>query len=283
MENGRASLAGPAGQVVQVPIDIRVKKYQVSLGCGLIGIGRPWGYAPTEVPTEAEALRFLEHAFKLGIRYFDTAPSYALSEARLGSFLRRLTPEQREEVVVATKFGERWDESARDVRVDHSLDVLTRSLDQSLKLLGAIDVLQIHKTTPEVLRSDAIPKACAYAAGAGIQEFGASIKDMESARIVCCNRLYSVIQLPYNADNAEFAPAIDMAAEQEKLVLVNRPLNMGRLAASAGPDQFQGLVAAFKFVLARRYDGVVLTGTKSVQHLDENWRAFKEAVLQSRV
>src|SRR5271170_4974646 len=132
------------------------KKYRAALGCGLIGIGRPWGFVASEVPTEAETFSFLEHAFELGIRYFDTAPSYACSEARLGSFLRKLTPEQREEVVIATKFGESWDEAAQDVVVDHSLDALTRSLDQSLDLLGTINVLQIHKTTPEVLRSQAI-------------------------------------------------------------------------------------------------------------------------------
>lgn len=40
------------------------KKYQVALGCGLIGIGRPWGFVPSVVPTEAEAFSFLEHAFQ---------------------------------------------------------------------------------------------------------------------------------------------------------------------------------------------------------------------------
>jgi aryl-alcohol dehydrogenase-like predicted oxidoreductase len=234
----------------------------------------------TEVPTERETFKFLEHAFELGIHYFDTAPSYAFSEARLGNFLRSLTREQRKEVVVATKFGERWDKVAQDVVVEHSLDGLIQSLDQSLKLLGTIDVLQIHKTTPEVLRSDAIPKAWTYAASANIRQFGASIKDMESARIVCTEVPYSVIQLPYNADNATFAPAIGMATEHERFVLVNRPLNMGKLALSAGPNRFQELVTAFGFVLAPRYDGVVLTGTKSIQHLDENWRAFHEAAEQ---
>jgi aryl-alcohol dehydrogenase-like predicted oxidoreductase len=259
---------------------MRAKNHPISLGCGLIGIGRPWGYVATEVPTERETFKFLEHAFELGIHYFDTAPSYAFSEARLGNFLRSLTREQRKEVVVATKFGERWDKVAQDVVVEHSLDGLIQSLDQSLKLLGTIDVLQIHKTTPEVLRSDAIPKAWTYAASANIRQFGASIKDMESARIVCTEVPYSVIQLPYNADNATFAPAIGMATEHERFVLVNRPLNMGKLALSAGPNRFQELVTAFGFVLAPRYDGVVLTGTKSIQHLDENWRAFHEAAEQ---
>jgi aryl-alcohol dehydrogenase-like predicted oxidoreductase len=257
---------------------MQAKEHSVSLGCGLIGIGRPWGYVATEVPTEPESLKFLEHAFELGIRYFDTAPSYAFSEARLGRFLRSLTREQRQETVIATKFGEIWDEVARDVVVDHSLDTLIRSLDRSLQLIGAIDVLQIHKTTPEVLRSDAIAKAWAYAANANIRQFGASIKDMESARIVCTEVPYSVIQLPYNADNAAFAPALEMANESKKFVLVNRPLNMGRLAMATGSDRLQKLAVAFRFVLAPRYEGVVLTGTKSIQHLDENWGAFQQAL-----
>jgi aryl-alcohol dehydrogenase-like predicted oxidoreductase len=256
------------------------KKHQVTLGCGLIGIGRPWGFVASEVPTEAQAFRFLEHAFELGIRFFDTAPSYAFSEARLGSFLRRLTREHRKQVVVATKFGESWDESSQDVVVDHSLDALTRSLDRSLNLLGAIDVLQIHKTTPEVLRSHAIAKAWEYAATANITQFGASIKDAESGRIVCSQSPYSVIQLPYNIDNATLASTIDTATEHKRFVLVNRPFNMGKLAVSAGPHRLQSLVAAFRFVLAPRYDGIVLTGTKSIQHLDENWLAFREAAEQ---
>jgi aryl-alcohol dehydrogenase-like predicted oxidoreductase len=256
------------------------KKYKVTLGCGLIGIGRPWGFVASEVPTEAEAFSFLEHAFELGIRYFDTAPSYAFSEARLGSFLRRLTRQQRKEIVVATKFGECWDEAAQDAVVDHSLDALTRSLDQSLNLLGTIDVLQIHKTTPEVLRSQAIAKAWEYASAANILQFGASIKDAESARIVCSEAPYSIIQLPYNADNTTFAPTIDMATEHKRFVLVNRPFNMGKLAVSAGPDRLQQLAAAFRFVLTPQYEGVVLTGTRSSRHLDENWLAFREAAAQ---
>jgi aryl-alcohol dehydrogenase-like predicted oxidoreductase len=264
-----------------VPLSSRTPFAKVSLGCGLIGIGRPWGYVASEVPTEAETRRFLEHAFELGIRYFDTAPSYALSEARLGKFLRSLSSEQRKEVVVATKFGERWDETTQAAVVDYSLEVLIESLDHSLEMLDTIDVLQIHKTTPEVLRSDALPKAWEYAAGANIHQFGASIKDMESVRIVCHEPPYSVIQLPYNSDNPTFASAIDMAAEHERFVLVNRPLNMGKLAQSTGPERRQQLVAAFSFVLSPRYDGVVLTGTKSIKHLDENWRAFYEAAEQS--
>ena len=68
----------------------------IELGCGLIAIGRPWG-TTAEVPSEAEAIDFLQFAYDSGIRFFDTAPSYGLSEERLGHFLDLLTPQQRAE------------------------------------------------------------------------------------------------------------------------------------------------------------------------------------------
>jgi aryl-alcohol dehydrogenase-like predicted oxidoreductase len=41
----------------------------------------------------------------------------------------------------------------------------------------------------------------------------------------------------------------------------------------AGADK----VVAFRFILERSFQGVVLTGTTSQAHLKENWRAFEEA------
>ena len=64
----------------------------MEFGLGLIGIGKPWGFANPEVPDESQAMALLEKAFALGVRYFDTAPSYGSSEERLGRFLAALAP-----------------------------------------------------------------------------------------------------------------------------------------------------------------------------------------------
>ena len=79
---------------------------RVEFGLGLIGIGKPWGFAHAEVPDERQALTLLEKAFALGVRYFDTAPSYGVSEERLGRFLAGLTAGERSAVRIASKFGE---------------------------------------------------------------------------------------------------------------------------------------------------------------------------------
>ena len=120
-------------------------------GLGLLEIGRAWGFRPSAVPDEQAALEFLRGAFAMGVRVFDTAPSYAYSERRLGLFLQELTPEERATVTVATKFGETWDFSRGEPVTAHDYDSLMVSLENSFRLLGRIDVLQVHKSTPAIL------------------------------------------------------------------------------------------------------------------------------------
>ena len=133
---------------------------------------------------------FLEHAVELGIRYFDTAPSYGLSEERLGRFLRTLPESIRRELTIATKFGEHWNRGASQPYVDHSYDALRRSLDQSLAHLGRVDVLQLHKTSPEVLESGDLARAWEYARSLGITRLGASVSDLESAALAIADPQY---------------------------------------------------------------------------------------------
>ncbi len=171
---------------------------RVEFGLGTIGIGKPWGFANPEVPDERQALTLLERAFALGVRYFDTAPSYGVSEERLGRFLAALTPGERSQVRIATKFGEHWDAVKAEPFVDHSFDALRRSLDGSIARLGRIDFLQLHKTTPQVLGSSDLARAWEYAATLGITAIGASVSDLESAEIAIAGAAYGILQFPYN-------------------------------------------------------------------------------------
>ncbi len=246
----------------------------VEFGLGLIGIGKPWGYRNPAVPDAAGAVSLLEHAFEIGVRYYDTAPSYGVSEERLGRFLRSLTASDRDLLTISTKFGEHWDADRREPLIDHSLTALRRSLDASLASLGRIDVLQLHKTTPEVLRSADLALAWDYASSLGIKVIGASVSDAESAQIVIEDPRYVLIQLPYNSMSPGFGQWIDSAAGRGMRVAVNRPFAMGK-ALYEQPDQSKE--AAFRFILQRNFDGVILSGTKSPWHLEENWRAFAAA------
>ena len=244
------------------------------LGLGLIGIGRQWGHVPGEVPSEAEALRFLESAFAQGIRYFDTAPSYAYSEERIGKFLRTLTPSERASLTVATKFGEEWDFEARQPCVDHSYDGLMRSLARSLDRLGSIDVLQLHKTTPEALLSDDVLRAFE---SAGVAESGPSASDAESAAVACTQR-WRMMQIPLNRSTSRLLGFVEPAGAAGMWLAVNRPFAMGRDVVESGErTPHQARVDSFRYLLDLPFRGVILSGTKSAQHLAENIVAFQEA------
>ncbi|MCU1236328.1 MAG: aldo/keto reductase [Candidatus Solibacter sp.] len=207
----------------------------IEFGLGTIGIGKPWGFANPEVPDERHAQELLERAFTLGVRYFDTAPSYGVSEQRIATFLAGLPTADRAEPYVDHGFGE-----------------LRRSLDGSTERLGRIDFLQLHKTTPAVLRSDDLARAWEYAASLGIRGAG---------------------------DREPRIPGRPTAVQRRagNVRGCDRPFGMGRMLYE---NRELTKADAFAFILRMKFDGVILSGTKSPDHLEENYRAFEKAKCQ---
>jgi aryl-alcohol dehydrogenase-like predicted oxidoreductase len=234
----------------------------VELGLGLLSIGRPWGVRQEAPPPEHAALELLCKAFDLGIRFFDTAPAYGASEALLGRFLQS----GNHEVLVATKMGEFWDPATGQSMVDHRYDGLKRSIDRSLELLGRIDLLQVHKSTAQNLRSSDVARAIEYARSCGIRAFGASVPDFATAEVAASTGWCSHLQFPFSRANTKLAPIFNLSRERGLKLIVNRPLAMGELSETVAD--------AFRFVRAQQFEGVVLTGTKSVAHLAQNHAAF---------
>jgi len=243
------------------------------LGLGLISIGRAWGVRPAPLPSEREAQALLEDAVSGGIRFFDTAPSYGESECRLGVFLRTVNPAG---LTIATKCGEHWDAAQGAPYVDHGYDALRRSIDNSLARLGRVDLLQIHKSTAAVLASGAVRRALEYARACGVREFGASVTDLDTARAALAEGAFGWLQFFYNRNSPQLEPVFALAAGVR--VIVNRPFAMGALMYGEHEERGdEAAVEAFRFVLQPRYAGVVLTGTRSPEHLRRNLDAFRRA------
>lgn len=251
-------------------------KQELDLGCGLIRIGRVWGVENKSVPSESEAINFLESAYGLGIRFFDTAPAYGLSELRLGKFLAGLSIEQRSEILVATKFGEHWDSNKQEPYVDHTYESLVQSLELSLEILGQIDLLQLHKTTRELLENEEVSRALESAKGKGIKSLGASISDNQTGLAVCEDGRFDYVQLPYNLEKTDLKPVIDRAKDNGLKVIFNRPFAMGGLVGNlqSEEEKLGRMKEAYRFVAVTGASGVLLTGTSSVAHLKENLEAF---------
>jgi aryl-alcohol dehydrogenase-like predicted oxidoreductase len=110
------------------------------------GGGYEYGWGPQE---DRESTAAIHHALDLGINWIDTAPAYGLghSEEVVGSAVA----DRRDEVIIATKCGQVWEEG--DTRTHYWLkaDSIRREVEHSLRRLKveAIDLYQIHWPHPE--------------------------------------------------------------------------------------------------------------------------------------
>ncbi|NYH51250.1 aryl-alcohol dehydrogenase-like predicted oxidoreductase [Nocardiopsis arvandica] len=134
------------------------------LGLGCMGLNQSYD-APVG---RREALATLEHALDLGIRFWDTADSYALGENEL-LIAEALTRVGRDNVVLATKFGGIFDPgtgTATGVRGDP--EYVRQACDASLRRLGTdrIDLYYQHIPDPDVPVEETVA-AMAELVGAG--------------------------------------------------------------------------------------------------------------------
>ena len=125
-----------------------------SVGLGCMGFSHAYG-APTE---EKEAIRLLRRAFDFGYTFFDTAEVYGtqedphINEKLVGKAFSPI----RDKVVIATKFGLRFDYEDGKVPVpliaDSRPEVIRQSVEGSLKRLETdhIDLYFQHRIDPKV-------------------------------------------------------------------------------------------------------------------------------------
>ncbi|MFF4815460.1 aldo/keto reductase [Kitasatospora sp. NPDC001309] len=241
--------------------------HEVTLGLGLIGIGRPWPTADAPVCPVEQAWALLDRAVELGISFFDTAAAYGRSEAVLGEYLRNLPAGRRDDLLIATKCGEAW--PAPEGPPDHSLGALETSFERSRELLGRVDLLQLHKCTVDDLRDEHLLAWFEGLRASGeVGAVGVSVSSEEALRAALDAAVFDAVQFPANSANTGFT-AVFTEAERTHLPLLNRPMASGAIADISNPFAFHP--AAFR-------RAVVLTGTTKVRHLEANAAAFTAAV-----
>ncbi|MCA5003629.1 aldo/keto reductase [Sphingobacterium bovistauri] len=93
--------------------------------------------------------RLIHKAIDFGINFFDTADLYDYGENEV--LLGNATKHIREQVVIATKVGNKWNEDRSGWNWDVSANYVKLAVDQSLKRLQTdyIDLYQIHGGTKE--------------------------------------------------------------------------------------------------------------------------------------
>lgn len=115
--------------------DSEILVSEIGLGCMSLGTD------------ETNAKRVIETALEEGITYFDTADLYdfGVNERIVGNALKKV----REQVVIATKVGNRWNENGTNWNWDPSKSYIKDAVKQSLTRLGTdyIDLYQLHGGT----------------------------------------------------------------------------------------------------------------------------------------
>jgi aryl-alcohol dehydrogenase-like predicted oxidoreductase len=211
----------------------------MGLGCWAIGgpfwkNGQPVGWGQVN---DEESIRAIQRALELGVTFFDTAAVYGCghSEKVLGKALASL----RDRVVIATKFGQVFDEETRQVKgYDTSPEQIRRDCESSLRRLNLdkIDLFQLHvkdlDTDHALVVRDTLEELVEERK---ISFYGWSTDDPERSRLFAQGPHCTAIQQQFNLFEGNVQTLA--VCDQFNLASINRgPLNMGLLTGKFTRD-----------------------------------------------
>jgi len=272
------------------------------LGLGCMGMSQSYG-----TPDDAESLATIHRALELGVTLFDTADVYGphTNEELLGRALRG----RRDQAIIATKFGFRFDGSTYtglDSRPAH----IREAVDGSLRRLGTdrIDLLYQHRVDPAVPIEDVVGTMADLVRQGKVCFLGLSEAGVETIRRAHAVHPISALQSEYSLWERNLEQEIIPLLRELGIGLVPfSPLGRGFLTGTArradeypegdyrrGDPRFQGanfdanvraagvvgeLAAslgatpgqvALAWVLHKGEDLVPIPGTKRRRYLEEN-------------
>lgn len=180
-----------------------------ALGFGAGAIGDP-------AMDEAHVSRLLHTALDLGITFFDTAPSYGLSEVRLGEHLRNV----RQDVILSTKVGygvpghQDWTPSCIEAGVERALTRLNTSW---------IDIVHLHSCPLDVLKREGLLDALAHCKRAGVVRAVGYSGEGDALRWAIGCDVFDVVQCSVNiCDQYNLDQTIPLAAKKHLGIIAKR-------------------------------------------------------------
>ena len=129
-----------------------------ALGLGLMGMTQAYG--TPEERDERESIATIHRTLELGVTFLDTAEAYGpyRNEELLARALKALGHGARDRIIIATKFGFRFDTNGANVGVSSRPEHIREVVDGSLRRLATdrIDLLYQHRVDPAVPIEDVV-------------------------------------------------------------------------------------------------------------------------------
>ncbi len=232
------------------------------LGYGAMRLtGQPGNFGPFEDWEGGKTL--LRRAADLGVNFFDSARSYGPETAD------RIVGEALDgrDVFLATKGG--IDKlSPSKMVVDGSRDTLLRQVDEALVNLRReqIDLFQLHRVDPDVPIETSVAALAEARADGRIAHIGLSnvvLADLERALGVAP---IASVQNRFNLAEKAEGDLVDYAAARGIAFIPYGPLGANPMQHGAKLEP----KAALRWLLDRAPNIIVIPGTTSVAHLEEN-------------
>ncbi|MGW1952073.1 aldo/keto reductase [Streptomyces sp. NPDC001920] len=213
----------------------------LGFGCWAVGgewqaaDGQPLGWGKVD---DEESVRAIRRALDLGVTFFDTADTYGAGHSE--RVLGRALGKRRADVVVATKWGNVFDEQTRTLTgADDSPQYARRALTASLRRLDTdhIDLYQLHLSDADPQRAAELRDVCEEFVREGlIRAYAWSTDDPARAAVFARGEHCAAVQ--HRANVLQDAPEMFALCAQLGLAGVNRsPLAMGLLTGKRGAGQ----------------------------------------------
>jgi pyridoxine 4-dehydrogenase len=232
-----------------------------------------------------EAIRVLKRAVELGVNFIDTADSYGpyISEELIAEALHPYPAG----LVIATKGGllrtgpDEWPVNSHP---DHLKEALEGSLAR-LKL-DQIDLYQLHRIDPKVPFEETLEFL------QGVQEEGLvkhiGLSEVNVEEIKKAEEYVEVVSVQnmYSLDNRRWESVLEYCEETGKAFIPWFPLNAGNLTAMKKIEQVAAEVkatphqVALSWLLHHSPNILLIPGTSSVKHLEENMKAEQVALTE---
>lgn len=282
------------------------------IGLGLAALGRPEyinirandAIDKSKSAFKQNTFSVLDEAYKLGVRYFDTAPSYGKGEA----FLQEWQDSKlHDDTILGTKWGytyvANWElgYAGKHEIKEHSIEKLVEQWQVSKALLPNLKYYQVHSATFEsgVLKNEAvliklhqIKKQTGLKIG--ITTSGANQKDVIAAALniqIESESLFDTFQVTYNILEQDTFEVLTTALRNGKQVVIKEALANGRVFPNQSFEHYAKIyqvledlskkyqvgidAIALRFVIDSLKPTYVLSGASDNNQLKSNMKAFK--------